>query len=794
MREEYRMATSPKADAGCIVQGEKFRISVLTERLIRLEYQKDGIFEDRATQRVVNRQFAVPQFKVNETSEQIEIITEYLHVVYDKQSFSKSGLSIRMSRYAFSNHSIWHYGDNAENLLGTARTLDEANGAIPLEDGLLGRLGYAVLDDSRALVLQEDGWVCPPLEDHMDIYFFGYGHNYKECLKDFFRLCGKTPMLPRYALGNWWSRYHAYTQEEYMDLMKRFEQEQIPFAVAVIDMDWHYVKLEEKYGNGWTGYTWNEELFPDHKNMLSELHEKGMHVTLNVHPAEGVRGHEKAYVPMAKALGADYEKEAPIPFDIADPEFLDAYFKYLHHPLEEEGVDFWWIDWQQGFTTKIPGLDPLWMLNHYHFLDNGKGKKRPMIFSRYAGLGSHRYPVGFSGDTVITWESLKFQPYFTSTASNAGYGWWSHDIGGHMNGYRDDELAVRWVQYGVFSPIMRLHSSNSRFTGKEPWNFPTAEHAVMNTFLQLRHQLIPYLYTMNRRFHKEGEPLIQPMYYDYPDSWDAYDVPNQYMFGSELMVHPITSKMDMEVKAGSAVTWLPEGTWYDMFTGLRYRGGKTMELFRTLETIPVLAKAGAIVPLQKLEEVSAKTENPSSLELLVFAGADGAFTLYEDDGIGMGFENGSYAETEYIWQWEQERRFTIEPVSGDVTVVPEYRNYTLKFYGVLPNQPVCVKKDGAECEFTERYEEAQQIQVIELKHIGLKEKITIEFPKDAELAENNPSGFIFEILRRSQIENWKKEKLYGIVTQDSLDKIISGLNAVDISAKLRNSILEILLA
>lgn len=125
----------------------------------------------------------------------------------------------------------------------------------------------------------------------------------------------------------------------------------------------------------------------------------------------------------------------------------------------------------QGTNTKIEGLDPLWMLNHFHYLDSGRDGKRPMTFSRYAGPGSHRYPVGFSGDTHITWDSLDFQPYFTNTASNIGYGWWSHDIGGHMMGYRDEELEVRWYQYGVFSPINRLHSSNSRFSGKEPWKF-----------------------------------------------------------------------------------------------------------------------------------------------------------------------------------------------------------------------------------------------------------------------------------------------------------------------------------
>ena len=179
------------------------------------------------------------------------------------------------------------------------------------------------------------------------------------------------------------------------------------------------------------------------------------------------------------------------------------------------------------------------MLNHYHYLDNARDGKRPLTFSRYAGPGSHRYPVGFSGDSIVTWESLNFQPYFTSTASNIGYGWWSHDIGGHMFGYRDNELALRWVQLGVFSPINRLHSSKNEFMGKEPWQFPMEIGEVMKEFLRLRHQMLPYLYTMNHRAYKENTPLILPMYYTYPAEQVAYTVKNEYEYGTAFIVAPV---------------------------------------------------------------------------------------------------------------------------------------------------------------------------------------------------------------------------------------------------------------
>lgn len=139
--------------------------------------------------------------------------------------------------------------------------------------------------------------------------------------------------------------------------------------------------------------------------------------------------------------------------------------------MKKTALTFGGLDWQQGKKSDIEGLDPLLALNHYHFLDNAENGKLPLILSRYAGLGSHRYPLGFSGDTAINHKVLDFQPYFTANAANAAYFWWSHDIGGHHFGYKDDELYLRWIEFGVFSPILRLHSTSNDLLGKEPWKY-----------------------------------------------------------------------------------------------------------------------------------------------------------------------------------------------------------------------------------------------------------------------------------------------------------------------------------
>lgn len=793
MEELYRIKTEGPAEDAAIIQGEKYRFTVLTEEMIRLEYCEDGKFEDRATQCVIDRKFKVPEYQVIENEESLEIITDKIHLVYNKQKFTDYGLSVQVRGNISVYHSIWHFGEEATDLRGTARTLDEADGAIELEHGIISRFGYGILDDSRSLVITEDGWVEPRKEDCIDIYFLGYGHEYEHCLKDYYHLTGKTPLLPRYALGNWWSRFYRYNDQEYKALMTRFEKEEIPFSVSVIDMDWHLVDIDPKYGSGWTGYTWNKELFPDPKEFMTWLHDHGLKVTLNVHPAGGVQAHEEKYKEMAEAMGRDWEKEEPVNFDVTDQKFLKAYFEYLHHPNEEEGVDFWWLDWQQGGLSKIPGLDPLWMLNHYHYLDSGRRGKRRLTFSRYAGMGSHRYPVGFSGDTIISWESLAFQPYFTANASNVGYGWWSHDIGGHMKGYRDEELSTRWIQFGVFSPIMRLHSSNSTFTGKEPWNYNAVSENIMKRYLKLRHEMIPYLYTMNYHASHDGQPLIRPMYYLEPEQPEAYEVPNEYYFGTELVVCPITEPTDKAAGTACVKAWIPEGKWYDIFSGLKYDGGRMLELYRSLEDIPVLAKEGAIIPLTDLTEYTNSVENPKELAVKIVPGKKNAFILMEDTGDTCEDKEENWAQTKL--EWINENEFIIHPANGNLDVIPKRRTWKMEFYGIADVDNLEVTVGGKAIETERIYDEKRHICQVNIPETEVTEQITISFSKGYLLRENNKPAEIFALLYQAKIEYEVKEKIYAYMKEGKTSSEVLGIiQAMHLPDSVYGMLSEVLLA
>ena len=713
--KQFHLNLDGRPNPKCVVQGKNYRFTVLTSQMLRMEYDADGEFEDRPSQVVWNRNFDCPEFTVRDQENCLEIDTEYFHLVYDKKEFSPNHLYIDI-KYAFTNYGgRWYYGKTdygdpprEHNLKGTARTLDRCDGAwykggnvlermrtldgrinreegdVDLGRGLCDSSGRTFFEDGTSLVLDEDGWVHPRKKGCIDTYFFGYGRDYFKAIHDFYQLSGPVPLLPRYALGNWWSRYWKYTEKSYEELLLRFEKMQIPFSVVVMDMDWHLVDIPEHFGKGWTGYTWNKEFFPDPGRFLDWLHAHKYRITLNLHPADGVRAFEEQYVPMAQALGVDPSTGYPVQFDFTNIAFIKAYFAYLHHPNEALGVDFWWMDWQQGNISAVEGLDPMWMLNHYHHYDLTRTGKRGIMLSRYSGLGSHRYPVGFSGDVHVTWESLQYQPYFTATAANVGYTWWSHDIGGHMNGIKDNELYIRWLQFGVFSPINRLHSNCNPFCGKEPWRYPAPYDRIAGEALQLRHRLLPYIYTMNYQCHGELRPAVVPAYYYCPMERECYRYKDEYFFGTELLVIPMVHPTDRETGCTSEEAWIPAGTWTDFFDGRVYSGGKNGRhgvISRPIERQGVLAKAGAIVPMSVLPGDCNCVDNPEILEIFVFPGANNTYTLYEDEGEGFGYREGRYIKTRMELSWEPGHAvFSIKP-EGDLSVLPPKRRYILHFRG-----------------------------------------------------------------------------------------------------------------
>lgn len=772
--------TNPIANKNAVIRGDKYRFTVLTDRLLRLEYDDDGIFEDRATQCVVNRNFPVPEFSVKEKDGVLTIETDCLRLEYRGGKFTRNTLNItycgRMGKIIGTGGAYYFGDENITPFLGTIRTLDGVNGAKELPPSIMSNRRMTHFDDSESLALTDD-FVKVRKKGIVDTYVFGYSNALTDCLDAYYALTGKTPLLPRFALGNWWSKYFKYTEKTYLDLMNRFKEENIPISVAVIDMDWHKVDIDPKYGSGWTGFSWNTDFFPDPKRFLDALHALNTKTSLNLHPAGGISAHEDCYEETAKAMGVDPKTEENIPFDIAEKKFIDVYFDKVLKPLEDMGVDFWWMDWQQGNTSKTEGLDPLWMLNHYHYNYARRDGKRGILFSRFSGYGSQRYPVGFSGDTHVTWESLDFQPYFTSCATNVGYGWWSHDIGGHMMGVRDDDLMNRWTQLGVFSPIMRLHSSSSEFISREPWNFSYETHRSMRKFMRLRCEMMPYLYTMNYRASAQNRPLVMPLYYFYNNA-ESQEIKNEYFFGTELIVSPITHPKDSVTNMGKAKVYLPEGEWFDFFNKYKYSGNRTFTAYRKHDEMPVFAKAGAIIPMSAAEVNP--DQNPGEIILNIFPGADNTFTLYEDDNLTESYLDGKFAKTEIKLDWTG-KKITIGAPTGDLSVIPQNRRYKI----VLNCVDDCnVSVNG---KFEKRYENGAV--VVEISGADGAE---ISFDS-LNITENDYVQKVFDIIYPATAEHNLKARIIKSVREKSKAEALSDVISADMDENLKSAVIEVLM-
>lgn len=598
------------------------RISVISAKVVRVEKSKNGFIDNR-TQAIYCRDYSKdkPNIEVN-----ANIVT--INVQDRKYIINAKTLSYKVF---IAGKRV--YVKNSKNLKGTLRTLDGNVGFAQLPNGLMSKSGLTILDDSKSCLFNEDGTISARPDGYVDFYILAFNRDYLAGLNEFYNLSGREPIIPKYALGNWWSRYHAYTDKEYIDLMDKFREKDIPFTVSTVDMDWHIVKNVPKdvpcvfkFGRGWTGYTFEKEYFPDYKKFLQDLHDRNLKVALNLHPCDGVRYYETQYKDMAKANGIDYKTKQPVEFDLTNPTFRDSYFDILHHPYEKDGVDVWWIDWQQGKKSNIKGVDPLLLLNHYHYLDANR-EKNSVILSRFSGIGAQRYPLGFSGDTFVNWHSLRLQPYFTASSANVGYTWWSHDIGGHMLNRGNNELYLRWLQLGCFLPINRLHSTNTTLS-KEPWLYKDVEKDAIKV-LQFRHSLIAYCYSASIVNNANGVPICSPMYYFY-DEYLAYNKKfrNQYIFNSNLLVCPVTKKKGKN-KDSKLNVWFPKGKWVNIFNGKKYEGDSVKSITCLLNEYPVFIKEGGFLPLLKSKYNEIDYTN---LLVKVFVG-NGSYKLQDDKGF-----------------------------------------------------------------------------------------------------------------------------------------------------------------
>jgi alpha-glucosidase (family GH31 glycosyl hydrolase) len=702
---QAREVNNPVAAESATIRVGSMRFTVLTPQMLRIQYSAKQTFEDRATFTVVNRNLPIPAFTYSTADGYFHLSTDSLSLTYKIGSTpslsDKSPANLSVTFKMNGKDVLWYPGkDDALNLKGTTRTLDGASGdskRSEMENGIISRAGWSVLDESpsatrgdgsKTFALEKNDytgidWLKQPVDpDATDWYICCYGHNYTQALGDFVKVAGRIPMPPQFAFGYWYSRYWKYTAQDLKDIVDDATAYNVPLDVMVIDKDWHI--------NDWTGWSWNKSLFPDPKGLIDWMHARGLKVTLNVHPADGVNSNEDNFSTLCTDLKLNASSTTNVPWQLTDTTFYKYFFKDLIRLRENEGVDFWWLDWQQWLTDKnVSGLGETFWCNHVFYEDmmQNRTDRRPMIFHRWGGLGSHRYQVGFSGDTWADFQTLNFEPYFTATASNVGYGYWGHDLGGHNQyGANDPELYLRWLQFGVFTPIFRTHASNGSNIERRIWkfsNFPLLREAI-----RLRVQLFPYIYTAAREAYDTGVSICRPLYYTHPEESNAYDYENEYMFGGDIFVSPITSRSGSDQTTRQTV-WLPDGKWWNVCRSTLVNGNTTFTDHYTQAEIPYFFRAGSIIPLYPVQR--SVTLRPDTITLKVVPGADGQSSLYEDEGDTEGYKDNQFTRTPFTQQRDATGvTLQIGPRTGSFPNMPTQRTFRVEFLGLESPQSVSV--------------------------------------------------------------------------------------------------------
>ena len=702
---------SLSAQEGPIVLRNK-RISIISPTLVRLEYADGGKFVDEKTYFAQNRPTNVPYTITREAEDWVVIKTEHftIRVQDDNLLFGQCNTQI-----IFENNGkevkIHGISRPSANLKGAISTLDRVKGPVSRDNGILTRNGYYVVEDTNTDLIVNDKLQRRDTQNHLqDLYFFIYGSDYAAALRDLGTVSGHVPMTRKYIHGVWYCRWWDYTAKEFLEILDGYRDHNFPIDNIVFDMAWHSTDATRGTGSSrryyWTGYTWNNELIPDPKGLIDEIHRRGVTVSINDHPHDGIRPHEAAYPEFMKAMGADTTNNNILLFDPSNEKYMENFFRYAHHPSEDIGVDFWWLDWQQnriyryvrGTSTKI-----LQWINHLWYKDSQRKGLRGAGYSRWAGFGDHRHPIQFSGDIYANWKALAFEVDLTSTSGNAGCYFWAHDIGGFYGG-TDPELYARWTQFGAVSAALRIHSARNKDTDRRPWLWGEEAEESMRRSYHLRSQLMPYVYTSVRTTHETMLPLNRAMYINYPTVDEAYKNPQQFLFGDILLAAPITSPKSPEGGLASQKVWFPkaknenakESVWYDFFTHERHLGGETKSIAKDLNSFPLFVKGGRPLPMQPYTDRPA-TAALTTLILRTYpteVGGSGEFTLYEDDGLTLDYEKGAYAKTKLQYRRIEQNgkaatEITIAPAQGRYKGQVMQRNYRLELPVIEAKSAVC---------------------------------------------------------------------------------------------------------
>ncbi|MFN3966181.1 MAG: TIM-barrel domain-containing protein, partial [Endomicrobiia bacterium] len=441
----------------------------------------------------------------------------------------------------------------------------------------------------------------------------------------------------------------------------------------------------------WNGYEWNKEFFPEPKIFLDELKRQNIHTCLNDHPGYGQSDELPEDDPYREKIKERIPDIKEYRVRWSDERYVYAWVDEIFTKFLKEGIDFWWVDgW--GATDGIMDLSSQLWLNKFYFEACKKtgDNRRPIILSRWGGIGSHKYPVQFSGDTYSSFETLKYQISFTHKGGNIGAVYWSHDIGGFLGGKLPEDLYIRWLQFGCFSPILRTHSSGGE---RDIWNYSEKTLNIFRKYVRIRYALFPYFYTLARECFDTGLPLIRGLYLEYPNDKNAYIYEEEYLIGKDILVAPVYTPD----KVCERKIYFPKGIWFSLEDKEIIKGPCVKKLKVPLEKIPVFIKKGAIIPSFSVKENLSQI--PSEIEFNIFPDKKTEFIYYEDDGLTEEYLLEKYLTQKIsVTESKKEIRVEIHPAVGGYTGCPSEIFYKLNIF-IDRKKTECVFINGKKSHF-----------------------------------------------------------------------------------------------
>jgi len=596
---------------------------------------------------------------------------------------------------------------------------------------LLSTRGYGILLDSYSLMTFHDdafgSYVWTDVDDELEYYFI-YGPEFDQIVQGVRHLTGKATLFSRWAFGYLQSKERYVSQTELIEVVKEYRERGLPLDCIV--QDWKSWPQDL-----WGQKTFDPERFPDPKGMMAELHQMNARVMISIWPNMNPGGDN-----WQEMRDAGYLLGNQGTYDAFQEKSRAMYWKQAHEGLFAHGIDAWWCDCTEPFQADWNGafkpepeerlrinteeakryLDPEYInaysLLHSQGIYEGQRQtgtdKRVVNLTRSAYAGQQRYgTITWSGDVSATWDTLRRQVADGLNFCATGLPYWTTDIGAFFvkddpklwfwNGDYDQgvedmgyrELYVRWFQYATFLPMLRAHGTD---TPREVWRFGEPGEMFYDTlvkFLRLRYRLMPYIYSVAGIVTHRDYTMLRGLPFDFRCDPNTYDIGDQYMFGPALLVNPITQPMyygaestQLDGTNKSRSVYLPSGTdWYDFWTGKRYSGGQRIIADAPLDTIPLYVRSGSILPIGP--DINYADEQPAApLELRIYPGQSGSFTLYDDEGDNYNYEQGQFAMTCFSWD-EANRRLTLHERQGNYPGMPNLREFRIVM-GDAPYNPL----------------------------------------------------------------------------------------------------------